>query len=250
VLPQAPTTAVVTGGSYYLPAAAHSDGLNQTRWRTDTAIISTGSQPATLTIALLASRQDNSNPLIARLTAVAPGTAVHLGDILASLFSYQGSAALRIDVESGAVLVNSRTFNSTEEGTWGQMIAGVPGRDAIRAGDTALLGHLAIARNREQGARTNIGFVNAGSSGLVARLDLVGSDGNHLATHQVSMPASGHRQLNDLLGSVAVTPPDGAYAVVSTVTTGARLIVYASVVDNISGDPIYIPAQRAGKGDL
>jgi hypothetical protein len=244
VLPQAPTAGVASGSSVYIPAAAHSDGLNQTRWRTDMAILSVGSEPATLTIALLASRRDNSSPLSTRLTAVAPGAAVHLSDILGSLFDYQGSAALRIDVENGAVLVNSRTFNTTEAGTWGQMIAGVPESDALRAGDTALIGHLAIGRSRDQGERTNIGFVNAGLTTLVASLDLIGSDGSRLASHQVSLPATSHRQLNDLLRSVSTPPPDGAYAVVSTATTGARLIAYASVVDNISGDPIYIPARR------
>jgi hypothetical protein len=244
VMPQTPTTAVATGGSYYLPAAAHSDGLNQTCWRTDMAILSTGSQPATLNIALLTGRSNSSDPLTARLTDVAPGAAIHLSDVLDSLFTFQGSTALRIDVERGAVLINSRTFNSTDQGSWGQMIAAVPERDALRAGDTALIGHLAISSSRDHGARTNIGFVNAGSTELVARLDLIASDGSRIATRQVSLPISAHRQLNDLLRSDAATPPDGAYAVVSTETPNARLIAYASVVDNISGDPIYFPAQR------
>jgi len=37
---------------------------------------------------------------------------------------------------------------------------------------------------------------------------------------------------------------DSGFAVVKVLTTGGEVLAYASVVDNGSNDPIFIPAQR------
>ena len=53
---------------------------------------------------------------------VAPGRCLRLNDVLFSIFGFEGGASLRITPLSGEVVVTSRTYNLTDEGTYGQFI--------------------------------------------------------------------------------------------------------------------------------
>ena len=51
--------------------------------------------------------------------------------MLLSVFGFSGGAALRITPAGGTVLVTSRTYNLTDDGTYGQFIGGSPESHAI-----------------------------------------------------------------------------------------------------------------------
>jgi len=52
-----------------------------------------------------------------------------------------------------------------------------------------------------------------------------------------------YNQINHILGRLSGTRIDDAYAVVTTPTADGAFVAYASVVDNVTQDSIFIPAQ-------
>jgi hypothetical protein len=48
--------------------------------------------------------------------------------------------------------------------------------------------------------------------------------------------------VNKVFEEVTREPVEGGYLALKVTTTGGRLYAYASMVDNVTGDPIFIPA--------
>jgi PKD repeat protein len=90
--------------------------------------------------------------------------------------------------------------------------------------------------------RTNIGLVNIGDNQIEVELRLHRGNGSLLGQRTVQVPAWSHHQENGIIAQVTDQPVDNAHAVVVSQTPGALYLAYASVVDNRSGDPIFIPA--------
>ena len=64
-----------------------------------------------------------------------------------------------------------------------------------------------------------------------------------LGTRTYTLRAYESIQRTDVLAELGTSDVSDAYAVLRTTTSGGRFLAYASVVDNRSGDPIYIPAR-------
>ena len=232
-----------TGEPVYIPAAAHVAGAADTNWRTDVELHNPGSTQAQYEIALL--RRDQANPQPNTLTyTVAPGRCLRLNDVLFSTFGFEGGAALRIAPLSGTVVVTSRTYNLTDEGTYGQFIGGAPVSQAIQHGQTAVL----IQLNQNSGFRANLGFASATGTPITVRADMYRSDGMFLGTRNYQLDAFMHRQVDRIFRQVTGSDVNDGYILVSTVTPGGQFFAYASVVDNATGDPVYIPATIIGGG--
>ncbi len=234
--------AAASAQTLYIPASANAEGVNQTRWKTDLQLKAMGEAAATVTIELLESRQNNSNPVAVEHT-VGAGESLRLTDLLDAEFSFTGTAALRLTATSGEILATSRTFNDAPAGTYGQTVPAVADVDGIGFGTMSNLIQLSRSPDPSAGFRTNIGLVNLVGSRTVVDLDLYSADGAHLGVLSHNLKAYEHRQLNDafqLAGADDV--PDG-YAVVRTTSEEGRFIAYASVVDNGSGDAVFILGQ-------
>jgi hypothetical protein len=228
-------------GELYIPAAAHVSGFAGTQWRTDLEIYNDATAMATCTVELLATGQANPTPSSA-LVYVQPGAVVRTVDILEELFDFSGAGALRVSIDREHGVVTSRTFNWTEDGTYGQMVAGVTDDKAVVEGETGRLVQLHQSASDDSGYRTNIGLLNITAATVEVEIDLYSSDGVELGRLTETLGAYEHRQLNRVVREVTSSAVRNGYAVLSTATTGGRFLAYASVVDNTSGDPIYIPA--------
>ncbi len=63
---------------------------------------------------------------------------------------------------------------------------------------------------------------------------------------QIELEAFGTTQINDLfssLGAKALDADGDVYAIISSATEGAAFFAYASVVDNATNDPIFVPGR-------
>ena len=159
-----------------------------------------------------------------------------LGDILDTTFQFEGTAALRITLD-GEATVTSRTFNQAVDGTFGQFIPGVDEAASIEEGEKGILIQL---RNSDQ-FRTNIGFVNMTGETIAVHADYFSSSGVLLNSKEYFFPPFGFFQDGAALPEGAAI--EGAFAHLTTSTVGGRFLAYASVVDNGSDDPVYMPAQ-------
>lgn len=226
----------------YVPGAAHVAGTANTNWRTDLEIHNPGATQAGYTIALLKRDQDNPTPVEKPYT-LGPGLSTRYPDALWSLFSHDGGATLRVTATQGQVMVTSRTYNDQPDGTYGQFVPGAPVSVAFVQGVQARLVELAYSTNPKQGFRTNIGLVNASSLTIAVWVDLYRGDGTKVGTRGATLGPFKSIQLNDVFSTVTTSDVPDGFALVRTTTAGGALFAYASVIDNRSGDPIFIPAR-------
>ncbi len=233
--------------SMFVPAAAHVSGAAGTNWRTDVEVYNTGQQTAQYRIALLRKNQNNSNPVTVGFNLLA-GQSVRYNDILQSVFQFDGSASLWITVQSGEVTVSSRTYNETPDGTYGQYIGGALDAQAIQQGQEGRIIQLTHNQANNQGFRTNVGFLNCTSLNISAQVRLYSSDGSLIGTRTYGLEPYMYSQIDRIFGQVTQSDVSDGYVIVETFTPGGKLFAYASVVDNRTGDPIYIPAVLIGGG--
>ena len=237
-----PESGTATAGqSLYIPAAAHTVGVSGTAWRTDLEIHNPGSITASYKIELLKLGHNNSSPE-SRTYQLAGNHSVRYTDALQSLFEDSGSGALRITSLSGTITVTSRTYNQTSKGTYGQFIASVPASSTILPGKSIPVIELSQSSSDTSGYRTNIGFVNTSGKTMTVDVDLFNEAGTELGTKPVTLKPYEFTQVGKIFRPFTSETLANCYAVLHTPTSGGSFLGYASVVDNRSGDPVYVPA--------
>ncbi len=219
-------------------AAAHTPGLEDTTWVTDLEIHNPGDTQASGFLFLLKTGRDNSDA-VGTYFGVGAGASLRLSDVVRTTFG-ESEATGGILVGSDApVMVTSRTFNDDESGTYGQYVEGYADTEALATGERATL----IQLTENAAFRTNLGIVNAGSTGFWADVDFYRRNGESLGSKRYWVGPFMHIQRVKVLTTVTGSDVDDGYAVVGTGTPGARFFVYASVNDNRTGDAtLIVPA--------
>jgi hypothetical protein len=235
---------VVSVGSaqeLYVPAAAHTSGAGGTVWRTDLEVKARGGEPASFTVELLEERTANPDPLSATFS-LAAGESTRLVDVVDTAFGFYGSGALRLTANEGAILATSRTYNTNPNGTFGQYIPGIDAEAAAEHGRDYVLMQLSSTES----FRTNVGFVNTTDASVALEVDLFTADASLLGSVPATLRPYEMRQIPAVFTQVTSESVEDGYAVVRTTTEAGRFFAYASVVDNLSGDAIFIPSQLDG----
>jgi hypothetical protein len=225
-----------------LPVVTHAPGKLGTFFRSDVTIYNRGAALRPVQITLFP--EDGSAPLDSVIT-MNPGQVVTIADVVGTMFDRDTSGILWLDdywTESAAV--SSRTYTVTDGGSRGQFVGPInwhaAAHDSSRAHDDGRRFLLHLSSNND--FRTNVGLSEV--MGLDTTVDLVLRDerGEVVASGSVDVPAYGHVQLNDVFSFLGAGPRD--HASLETAVHGlARLVSYASVVDNRSGDAILVPGQ-------
>jgi len=223
----------------YVPGAAHVKGFGGAVWRTDLEVNNPTTGEIPFTVELLKRDQANTNPQSASFTVKA-GNSLRLEDVIHTVFGFDGAAALRITPAKPTLVVTSRTFNQSAEGTYGQFLPGIPGDQATVYGSRARLIQLTHDTSAGSGYRTNIGLVNVTALAITVTLHLHSADGNELGTLTVDLPASGFVQLDKVFEQVTASDVSDGYALLSTPTPGGAFLAYASVIDNATGDAVCV----------
>ncbi len=233
------TTADRIVNSLYVPGMANGVGLKGTRWHADLWIYNAGPEPAEMTVVALEQGKDNSTPRAAELT-VPPGAQRRIDDVLGSLFGLVGTAALRLDIVRGDVSAAGKSYTPSGGGTYGETVPALPPGSAVGFGSSAALRGLAYSEDRSAGSRTNLGFVNPTSLPITVQVALFGDDSVQAGTLTYDLAPFGFRQANDVYRAAGSPDVTNGSATVRTVTSGGSVIAYASVVDNISGEPTLV----------
>ncbi len=229
-----PTNCV--GQAMFLAAAAHISGAGGSVWRTDLAAFNPGSQATTLAMAFLPRDSDNSAVDCIAARTVAAEAAVHFNDLLSGFFGVdEGAGGVAIYSDSGAeIVLTSRTYNQTADGTFGQSIPGRSAAEGIADGDTGVL----IGLFENQAYRTNIGFLNTAATSSDVLVELYGEDGSYLGERTLTLAPGDQHQENRILAGFTSGELSNARAEITV--TGGPVLAYASVVDNKTSDPSYI----------
>jgi PKD repeat protein len=220
-----------------ISAAAQTDGLGGTSWRTELSLFNAGLEGANVTMRFLPSLAEQTFYL-------APRQSVTYANTLLEVFGLtSGAGAVTIDAESAGssaqLRVTSRTFTAGAKGTYGQS---VPEVQSAGLGRTLYIA--GIAANAAY--RTNLGFVNRAVAPVSATLTLYAKSGDTIATKNVSLAASSFQQsaLWAYFPEVSGGSYDGLTLKIAASVADA-VSAYASIVDNATQDPIYLQAVAA-----
>ncbi len=223
-----------------IPAVAHTAGVGGTFFQTDLRLFNFRDEPLLIELVLMPS----GGPEQRFNVTVEPQQILALDDVVLTTFGRDASTgALRLHSSGWGVIAISRTYNlDTESGTLGQFVAPQFWGRAAGGGNydsddhKRTLLHLA----KSEHFRSNVGFVEVLGLDAELALEMFDDSGALIASGKLSLAANSHRQINDVFGFLGAPAGDHASLTVSLTDT-ARFFTYASVVDNLSADPIFVP---------
>ncbi|MEW6337895.1 MAG: hypothetical protein AB1625_10915 [Acidobacteriota bacterium] len=225
----------------YVVSGAHSPGYNDSVWRTDVDVHNQGTRIARYYLKILRHAEANADGEQV-LFSLSPGQSAHYGDVLLDVFGFTGKAAIRIIPVEGNVMATSRTFNQAAAGTFGQFVPGQPRYRAIAYGQVGRMIGLFHDPGLAVSFRTNIGLVNASPGPISVELKFIAANGIRIGTTLVELLPYEFRQFDRAFEEVTGGVVSGAYVTARTTTSGGKFYAYASMVDNVTNDAVFIPA--------
>lgn len=227
----------------FLPVASSKAGAHNTYWTTDLWVQNLVAFPVTLAASTLPANQDNTSA-VANPTTVAtiqPNTFSRLADVLGTLNTHvTGGLFLRATAQAAGlpaelVMVVSRnsTPNPGASGSYGQGLA------AVEAGTSTRAVACGVFENADN--RTNVGVLNTSSSPVTVAVTIRNAQGNVAGQGTWNLLPYEHRMVN--VGALGATAVDGGVAVFERTSQAGSFRAFASVVDNHTGDSVYVEAR-------
>ncbi len=222
---------------WLIPAAASSEGLLGSDWRTELAAVNPGTVARTVRVYYAARAEAWPGTLLSGPHTVPPGQSLVLTDPL--LPRRPSTGVIWVEADGPGLAVTSRTFNLGSGGeTFGQGIPAIPLASATAV--TELI--LPMVHSQPGRFRTNLGLIQAAAGSYEVEVTAYSSGGSLLAVKRY--PRTGAwDQITDVftdmgIGSAAV---NGAWLKVRLISgSPAFWTCYASVVDAVTGDPTYV----------
>ena len=220
-----------------VPAAGTGPGASGSQWSSELVIHNASSSAASIDLVY----HDANGATKPKSFVVGPHTTVTSPDVVRNVFGLaSGTGAIEIDVDDAAashLAITSSTLNTSSNGVFGQDIPAVNVTDAAGLGDLSVITGPSFALD----FRFNFGAYAVTDATI--SWQLIRSNGAVAAAKDVDYKAGTQFQYNNgivtLLGSTAA---DGD-VIYATVTKG-KAIVYGSSINNLSGDPTFVPGIR------
>jgi uncharacterized repeat protein (TIGR01451 family) len=228
------------GGStkYVVPGVADlANGA--ANWRTDIRVFNASASAADATLTFYS--QAGGEPHTAQLT-LAPNEVKQLDGVLQSTFGVSNDGgAVHITTAKGSNLIaTARTFNQTAAGTYGQFISAVTPNDAVGASSRPLQ---LLQLEESDRFRTNVGLAEVSGKPARVQVTVVPADSRVSASVELDLAANQFRQLNQILKSFNLDSAYNARVTVKVISGEGKVTAYASVIDALTNDPTYVPAQ-------
>jgi subtilisin-like proprotein convertase family protein len=224
------------------PVVAHAEGANDTQWRSDLRIFNHLPTPESeIRLVLLPPAGDTSFTPRETKVIVPHGSVVALDDVVERRFgldSAQGSLVVR-DAAGTATHATSRTYTLGENGTYGQFVAPVVGTlDSTGVGDSSII----VLPTTGADQRVNIGVTEiTGASATVAITVIDSETGIAVGPSTfLQLPGFSNIQLNGVLPDLEFGAAANPYIAVNVVQGAGRVTAYGSVIDNRSGDAVFV----------
>ena len=236
------------GETLIIPAVAHADG-NNSRWQSDVRIAHTYPTAVRYQLTFTPSGNDRASSLQTEVV-VSPAQTIALDDVLARWFG-SGMASLgqtgvlsirALDAKTqGQTFATSRLFNVTDAGSFGQFIPAVPLKQFLAGSVTPSMSRQSlVGLAQSAGYRTNMGIVEGSGSPATAVLEVFNGAGTKIFDTTLALKPGEHKQISSILASQNIDTTN-ARIDVRIVSAVGSVYGYASVVDNTTGDPSFVP---------
>jgi hypothetical protein len=255
VSPQGKTTPLPN--SLIIPAVGHAVGIGDSLFESDVRIANTSAQAMKYQLYFTLTHTDGTQSGQSTTIQVDPGATMALDDILTSFFGSgsDGTTALGVleirpltatqsnfsSPLSVQTVASSRTYNSTPTGTFGQYIPAIPFSKFIgQSTDSANKTILSLQQIAQSTAyRTNFGIVEGAGEPANVLVHIFNNAGVEVAPAIPISLLPGEHQQRNLLADNGITLTDGRFEVEVVSATG-RVTAYASVIDNLTNDPLMV----------
>jgi hypothetical protein len=229
--------------AFVFPVVGTGPGASDSFWDTNITLLNLSGVDANVVLEFFeASSEGRTEPTVSRQILLENEEQSSLTMTLLAI--PPGFGAMRV-LSTQPIIAVARIFNEPagEEGALGQFVPALPPSAERRAGALPMLSNVHPAAG--YGSRSNIGWFNDGETPVLVtfRFHRPGGAGPGTVIGTVTRLVEPRSQqqvtLNDLVSHLE--PEQSLY--VTFATEGGPLYVYASRIDNASGDPIFIPAQ-------
>jgi len=243
--------------SLIIPAVGHAVGIGDSLFESDVRIANTSAQAMKYQLNFTLTHTDATQSGQSTTIQVDPGATMALDDILTSFFGTGSDGATALGVleirpltttqsnfsspVSIQTVASSRTYNSTPTGTFGQYIPAIPFSQFIaQAPEGAPKTVLSLQQIAQSTAyRTNFGIVEGAGEPANVLVHIFNNAGAEVAPAiPISLMPGEHQQRN-LLADNGITLTDGRFEVEVVSATG-KVTAYASVIDNLTNDPLMV----------
>lgn len=215
-----------------VPAVANAPGAHSTRWRSDLWIVNGTGVGETARLKFFHSDGTVSE----RVIVVDAGSSRLLPDVVRELFGTEGTGWIRID--DSMLTVTSRTWNDDPTGSFGQFIGAAAPAETVVEGETVIV----PAAVNDDDFRTNVGITEGSGDGpALVQIEVMDRSGLLACSAMVALGPLQHRQMS--LGQLGCGTLDGGRIEVSHLDGAGRIVAYASIVDQKTGDPSYVRAE-------
>lgn len=235
-----------------IPAIVHVNGSNGAVFRSDLYVFNPAGRPVEVIVAAKTWAAGTSEQI--QRIPLQPGEARIIRDALPALFGMTGVARFRFQTAwtpadaTDGVRITSRTYAvAPGGGTYGLLMPPLNAFQAASSGDAlAILGARTGSAFRTNLALVDVRMPTASLSAAKARVELIASGGATLDSFEVTIPAAGGTQVDDVLRARGLRDDAGPVLIVVRPTEGL-VSAYATLVHNVTNDPIYLPAGLAAR---
>jgi len=244
-------SALATGiTEVWYPTVVNADGLNGARYYSVLSVKNPTDQPVTLTVDGFVSNRDGLSAPSATVSVEIPArTHATVPNVLGTLFGgLKGIAAARISADGPALFLHS-VHNAQADAGKGTTFVKVDNARGANVLSRGALLQLSNAREEDRnariGARTNIGYFNPGFEARSALFRAFTPDGRLIGETRRAIPAWSQVQ-EPVFSLIAPAAPGDTSHIDFYVTfevEGGGLLVYSTVVDNMSNDGFYQMAE-------
>lgn len=229
---------VASAATLIIPASGSGAGFNGSRWQSELTLHNTSSRTVIVDLQF----HDSNGRHAATGVTLNPRSTQSIQDIVRTRFGYETATGAIVitfpDAEASHLVVTSRTFNVSANGTFGQDIPAYRVEEAAGAGDVAVIsGPSSVTADR-------FNFGVYALTGAEITWQLVRADGTVSARQDVTYTAGSQKQYNNgivTLFNASAADNDTVYAIVKS----GKAIFYGSAINQASGDPTFVPAIKA-----
>jgi len=222
------------GYEQVIPVVAKAEGAYNSAWQSDLTLFNAGKKAVDVTLSYQPT--GHVGDAVVRSTTIQPGAIFTEEDIL-GWFGLQGTGSLTLSYSNEAKTslgVTSRTYATTEAGTFGQAVPAIPADQAVSAGAEVFL----VLPAHPETERFNFGIAVLAPS--MVTWQLVAADGAVVAQVDKTYETGAQEQYN---GTDAFFAAGGGRLIKAVLTQG-KAILYGSRVDNGTNDGSFILAQK------
>jgi hypothetical protein len=225
---------------YVVPGIASLDAGGGNHWRSDVRVFNNGSSPQTMTVTFTpqgAPAQAQSAPF-----TLGVGEVRALDDILRGTFGTDnvgGSIAVTTS-DASQLAVTARTYFATANGTFGQFIPAFTESSGSGPGERA---QQILQVEQSDRFRTNLGLVELSGNPATVEVTAFAPEMKVQSTVTLSLGPNEYVQYGSILAQLGLPNIYNARLAVRVTSAQGRVAGYGCLIDNISGDPTYVPSQ-------